>query len=281
LSQDAEVGAKWNWKTILRGLRTRSDMALFPITSLGELSYESQVAGIAEVVTVISLYNYADTVVEALESVVNQDIHPLSIIVIDDCSTDHGGDVAAAFLRQQGSRFAHARVVRHNRNQGLAMARNSGIAWTSEPYLFMLDADNLIRPPALSRLLRALKHSGAGFAYSQLFRFGREITVGDADIWEPSRLLKGNYIDAMAMICRGALRVADGYRVSAVEEGWEDYDLWCRFADLGLEGIFLPELLCGYRVHSDSMSRTRTNEQHQELMAELRHRYPNLFQSGV
>ena len=30
------------------------------------------------------------------------------------------------------------------------MARNSGIAWSDEPLLFMLDADNRIRPPALA-----------------------------------------------------------------------------------------------------------------------------------
>jgi glycosyltransferase involved in cell wall biosynthesis len=254
-------------------------MPRFPIVSLGEVSYESREATTAEVVVVISLYNYAATLVEALESVVSQDIQPLSIIVIDDCSTDNGGDVAAAFLRQHASRFAHARVVRHKHNQGLAMARNSGIAWTSEPFLFIFDADNLIRPPALSRLLRALKHCGAAFAYSQLFWFGENIGVGNADIWEPSRLRVGNYIDAMAMIRRDALQVADGYQVSSIEEGWEDYDLWCRFAELGLEGVFLPEFLCGYRIHTNSMLRTRTSKQYQGLMAELAKNYPNLFQS--
>jgi glycosyltransferase involved in cell wall biosynthesis len=247
--------------------------------SLGEVSYENREATMAEVVVVISLYNYAATVVEALESVVEQDIQPLSIIVIDDCSTDKGGDVAAAFLRQHASRFAHARVVRHKHNQGLAMARNSGISWTSEPFLFVLDADNLIRPPALSRLLRALKHSGAAFAYSQLFLFGDEIGVGNADVWEPSLLRDGNYIDAMAMIRRDAFHMADGYQVSAIEEGWEDYDLWCRFAELGLDGVFLPEFLCGYRIHTNSMLRTRTSKEYQGVVAELGRNYPDLFRS--
>lgn len=160
------------------------------------------------------------------------------------------------------------------------MARNSGIAWTSEPFIFMLDADNRIRPPALSRLRAALQYSGASFAYSQLARFGAEVGVGPAapaDIWEPSRLREGNYIDAMALIRRDALGRAGGYRVSAVEEGWEDYDLWCRFAEMGLEGVFIPELLCEYRVHDSSMLRTRTNPNGKELMAEMALRHPALF----
>lgn len=252
-------------------------MPLFPIVSLGEVTYDSRVSGTSEVVVVIILYNYAEMIVESIESVVNQDIKSLSIIVIDDSSTDDSGNIAAALLRHHSSRFISARVVRHKRNQGLAMARNSGIDWTSEPFLFMLDADNRIRPPALSRLLQALHHSGAAFAYSQLLRFGEVVGVGTADVWQPSRLRKGNYIDAMAMIRRDALHTAGGYRVLAVEEGWEDYDLWCRFAELGMEGFFLPELLCEYRVHGTSMLRTRTDNNVEALKSEFALKHADLF----
>src|SRR3982074_1998259 len=69
---------------------------------------------------------------------------------------DDGGQEAIAFLESHATRFTTARVVRHRRNQGLSMARNSGIAWSDEPFLFMLDADNHLRSPALSRLLDAL-----------------------------------------------------------------------------------------------------------------------------
>jgi glycosyltransferase involved in cell wall biosynthesis len=158
------------------------------------------------------------------------------------------------------------------------MSRNSGIVHSTEPYLFMLDADNRLRRPALSRLLDALHHSGADFAYSQLRLFGDEDGIGNADIWEPQRLRTMNYIDAMALIRREALLAARGYSSSAVEQGWEDYDLWCRFAELGFEGVFLPELLCEYRVHSTSMLRNRTNNSHEALKMEMRRRHPKLFQ---
>ncbi len=128
----------------------------FDIRELGDIVYESRGAGEAEVSVVIPLYNYAKTIGEALESVVAQDLAPLATVVIDDCSTDDGGQEAIAFLESHATRFTTARVVRHRRNQGLSMARNSGIAWSDEPFLFMLDADNRLRSPALSRLLDAL-----------------------------------------------------------------------------------------------------------------------------
>jgi glycosyltransferase involved in cell wall biosynthesis len=252
----------------------------FDVKGLGDIVYESRSDVAAEVAVVIPLYNYADTIDEALGSVAGQDLAALAIVVIDDCSTDESGQQAIAFLESRAARFATARVVRHRRNQGLSMARNSGIAWSGEPYLFMLDADNRLRPPALSRLLDALNCSGADFAYSQLRMFGDEEGIGLADIWQPQRFAIGNYIDAMALIRREALLAAGGYAVLADDHGWEDYDLWCRFVELGFEGVFLPELLCDYRVHSASMLRSRTNKHHDALTAEMRLRHPSLFRGG-
>jgi glycosyltransferase involved in cell wall biosynthesis len=92
-------------------------MPLFPITPLAEVVYQNETATAAEVVVVIPLYNYQDYVTEALQSVVNQDLQLLSVIAVDDCSTDGGGDIAAEFLCRYASRFTTARVVRHKHNQ--------------------------------------------------------------------------------------------------------------------------------------------------------------------
>ena len=256
-----------------------SAMRSYDVTSLAEVVYQSRHGDEAQIAVVIPLYNYAGTVLEALDSVIRQDLPALSVTVIVDASTDQGGAEATRFLEQNAARFNQARIVRHRRNQGLSMSRNSGIAWSSEPYLFMLDADNRLRPPALSRLLAALQCSGAAFAYSQLRWFGDEEGIGLADVWEPARLANDNYIDAMALIRRDALLTVGGYAGLADGHGWEDYDLWCRFAELGLEGVFLPELLCDYRVHGASMLRTRTNIHYGALMAEMRLRHPGLFRT--
>ena len=253
-------------------------MRLYDVASLGELVHESRHGeAAAQICVIVPLYNYAGTVREALDTVVRQDLAALSIIVVDDASSDGGGEQAKDFLEQHKARFVTARVVRHRHNQGLSMARNSGITWSAEPYLFMLDADNRLRPPALSRLLDALHCSGAAFAYSQLRWFGDEDGIGLADVWEPARLAINNYIDAMALIRRDALLEAGGYAVLADDHGLEDYDLWCRFAELGLEGVFVPELICEYRVHASSMIRTRKIYNIDAINAELALRHPTIF----
>ena len=256
------------------GFRRAGPLQAFDVTRLSSIVYESRRDCAAEVTVVIPLYNYAHTIVEALDSVVNQDLAQLSVVVINDCSADNGEKRVVAFLERHAERFAEARVVRHHRNQGPSMSRNSGIAHTHEPFLFMLDADNRIRPPALSRLLEGVRHSGAAFAYSQLCLFGEQEGIGQGDIWDPSRLAQGNYIDAMAMLRREALLAVGGYAALAEDGQVEDYDLWCRFVERGLSGVFLPELLCEYRVHGSS--RSYTTQKYDTVMAEMSLRHPRV-----
>ena len=81
----------------------------------------------------------------------------------------------------------------------------------------------------------------------------------------------------MALIRRDRLITAGGYAVLAEDVSWEDYDLWCRFAELGLSGVFVPELICEYRVHAASMVRTRSIPNIHALNAELALRHPTIF----
>ena len=259
----------------------RNPLRRFDIKYLADLLFEHMNEGAADISVVIPLYNYQDYIEECLESVINQNISKLSIVIIDDNSSDRGADIAIEILKSCSERFVNCRVIRHRRNQGLAMTRNSGIVWSAEPYLFMLDADNILRRPALSRLLEALLTSNREFAYSQLHMIGNASdVVGVADVWDPQRFQYCNYIDGMALIRRIALTSVGGYHVSAVQEGWEDFDLWCRFAELGYRGVFLPELLCQYRVHSASMVHTRTNYQRRSLSLEMVLRHPRVFGNG-
>jgi glycosyltransferase involved in cell wall biosynthesis len=256
---------------------TSARLRLFSIRDLGVVQYEKEQPGEAQVAIVVPLYNYEPVIAECLESVAAQDLPQLSVIVIDDGSTDSGGEKAISVLRKHDSRFVSARVVRHIRNQGLSMARNSGVVWSREPYLFMLDADNRIRPSCLSKLVEALEVSRAAFAYSQLRMFGDVEGIGLGDVWDAARLRDGNYIDAMALVRRDALVAAGGYATLANDYGWEDYDLWLRFAELDYRGVFLPEILGEYRVHKSSMLRMRTANYTKPLMAELILRHPGIF----
>ena len=100
----------------------------------------------------ISLFNYADRIAAALESVAAQTAERLELIVVDDSSSDDGAEVVLAWMQAQlqrpGNRFTRLLLLHHSRNAGLATARNSAFAAAQAPWCFVLDADNALYPPA-------------------------------------------------------------------------------------------------------------------------------------
>lgn len=241
-----------------------------------ELASVGSARGPAAVTVAISLHNYADYIVEALESVRAQTMETVEVVVVDDASSDRGGERAARWMRRHGARFVRGAVLRQPSNRGLAAARNAAIAWSRAPLFFVLDADNAIYPRCLERLAAALAASRtSAFAYPVIETFGDHSGLMGTPVWSRERLSGGNYIDAMTMLRTARLREVGGYARMSVP-GWEDYDLWCRFAERGWSGVRVPEILARYRTHHASMlnTTTRREERAATLIAEMRARHP-------
>lgn len=224
------------------------------------------------VTVAVSLFNYEAFIAEALDSVRAQSHAALDLIVVDDRSTDAGPEIVARWLSEHHGRFRAARLLRHDRNRGLSATRNSAFAAARTQAVFVLDADNLLLPSAIAKLAALLDRSGAAVAYSQIAFFGRETGLGYAAEWDRDLFRAGNYVDAMALVRRSAWALVGGY--APLDLGWEDYDLWLTFIEHGLTGVFLPEILCRYRVHGQSMLRTVTDAQGQRVRAQLARRHP-------
>ena len=71
--------------------------------------------------------------------------------------------------------------------------------------------------------------------------------------------------------------------IEHVPFGWEDYDLWCRFAEFGLRGEWIEQPLALYRVHASSMQATQTKlaENLHRLMVDFKARHPWTFLSDL
>lgn len=226
----------------------------------------------SSVTVAVSLFNYENHIGECLASVARQDLENLNLIVVDDCSTDDSTDAAITWFEANKGRFRHAMLVGHPKNRGLAEARNTAFRHAVTDYVFVLDADNCLYPPAIRKLLAAIQGTQLGAAYSQLEFFGHAKGLGYSDIWGKNLFQKMNYIDAMALVSVDAWRRVGGY--SHIEGGWEDWDFWCKFIDHGIDALFVPEILCKYRVHLNSMLRTETSNRHNIVAGKMMIRHP-------
>ena len=222
---------------------------------------------------IVTLYNYARFIEDCLDSIAKQTQGDLELIVVDDCSTDDGLMRVLRWLNNNAHKFSGHRIAAHLENMGLSFARNSGFELANAPRVFVMDADNLLYPRAIERCMQAMDAAGSSGAYTQLEIFGERTGIGEADFWDKERFKHRNYVDAMALVSKAAWQQVDGYtQLSA--NGWEDYDFWCKFVEHGLECTFVPEMLCRYRVHGNSMLHTETNPNAAKLILEMTIRHP-------
>ena len=229
-----------------------------------EILFERKGAQSGAAVTVaMTCYKSAELCIEAIESVFAQTEPHLNLVILDDCSPDDSAATLCTWLERKSveERFDHVLLLRHETNQGLAQARNTGAAAVTTPYIFILDGDNILYPRALSVLRGAIENSGCPMAYCLLEKFGDEEGIMGNSVWTPEKFAYENYIDAMTMLRTDILSELGGYRALPFSfGGWEDYDLWCSFVDRGLTGCHVPQILCRYRVRRNSMLRVETSK---------------------
>jgi hypothetical protein len=228
-----------------------------------------------DVSVVVTLFNYAGVVTEALESVVASTGIGSELIVVDDHSTDGGRDVVQRFIEQRPD--VPLLLIARECNGGLPAARNVGIERSRAAKVMVLDADNAVYPTCLRRLSDALdEHPEASFAYATLEAFGAEPGLRSHLPWHVPWLCAANYLDAQAMIRREVLERHGGYRADdETIYGCEDWDLWLRLAAAGEHGLHLPEMLGRYRTQRISMIAT-SNLAERAIHTDLAARYPTL-----
>ena len=232
-----------------------------------------------EVTVAISLFNYGQYIDRAIASVCEQTIASVTeLIVVDDASTDDSLDIVELFRRNNQSlinRLASFSCISHDRNLGLAAARNTAFRLAAAENVLVLDADNFLLPQACACLLNALKtapnHVGAVYPLLSVDGHPQQSLANELP-WDPKKLTSGNFIDALALVRREAWQIVDGYQHTP--GGWEDFDFWCRFVECSLNAQQVPKFLAVYRHHSDSMKNKDTASRFSELSQLLQTRHP-------
>ncbi|WP_130812485.1 DUF4422 domain-containing protein [Olsenella sp. Marseille-P4559] len=100
---------------------------------------------------IIPAYNVDAYLERCLASVEGQSFKDWEAIVVDDCSPDQSGSIAERFASSD-SRF---RVIRHEENKGLHLARKTGVEAVRGEYSFFLDGDDSFAPDFLEGIARA------------------------------------------------------------------------------------------------------------------------------
>ena len=103
---------------------------------------------------VVNMYNTAKYMPKCMETLLEQDIpqEEYEIILVDDCSPDNSLEMAKEYAAQ----YKNVRVCTHEKNKGLAAARNTGIDAAKGQYLCFVDPDDYIEKNSLAALLKQM-----------------------------------------------------------------------------------------------------------------------------
>lgn len=204
------------------------------------------------VTVVIPAYNRAHMLEAAVASALAQRPRPpAQVIVVDDGSAD---DTAAVAER------AGATVIRHERNRGLAAARNTGLEAAACEWVALLDSDDEWLPHHLAHLWEL--RDGHALVAASALRCGANPAMdriqGPATrrpkvLASPRELVHpGNIVPVSAsMVLRDVALEAGGFQ--ARRGVVEDFDLWLRVLARGT-AVCSPRIGIVYRLHEAQMS---------------------------
>ena len=91
-----------------------------------------------------------------VDSILNQTVRDLELLLIDDGSPDHSGEICDEYARKDG----RVRVF-HTENHGVSAARNLGIREARGEYIGFVDSDDWIEPDMYEVLLKNIEAAGA------------------------------------------------------------------------------------------------------------------------
>lgn len=144
----------------------------------------------AKISVIIPVYNTEQYLRRCLESVVNQTIHDIEIICVDDGSTDGCPQI----LEEYELRDSRVKVI-HKENGGLVSARKIGVESAEGEYIAYVDSDDWIEPDMYEIMFNSAYNSNADLVSCGYFLEGNYTTLHMDNIDE--RLYSGrkmNYI---------------------------------------------------------------------------------------
>ncbi len=211
----------------------------------GEPGRAHSPARLVPVTVIVPAYNEAASIADTIRSLQSQTAAPTEILVVDDCSTDETGDIARAL---------GVTVLRPPQNTGSkAGAQTFALDQVSTPFTVAVDADTILAPDAIERLLGAFADPATAAACGTVLP--RKVKT----LWERGRYVE--YLFAFTFYKEvqdqyGAPLISSGclsmYRTNSLRAagGWsnrtlaEDMDLTWTLYQRGQSVRFVSEAVC-------------------------------------
>lgn len=133
---------------------------------------------------IVAVYNIENYVAKCLDSIISQDYRNIEIIVVDDCSKDHSGQICDIYAQKDD----RIKVIHHEKNLRQWAVRNNGMTYATGDYIVFVDGDDWLAPDFVSYMLSLVNSTDADMAVSYnnfTTRDKEQIQEDRVIIWTP------------------------------------------------------------------------------------------------
>lgn len=189
---------------------------------------------------IMGIYNCADTLIEALESLEAQTYKGFKVIICDDGSKDNTLDVALKWAENHENYI----VIKNEKNLGLNATLNHCLEYADTEYIARMDGDDRSLPDRFEKEITFLdEHSEYAIVSGPMLYFDEhgvfKIGTGKGEITNQDFIKGTPFCHAPCMVRREAYFKVDGYSVNPKLLRVEDYHLWFKMYAAGYKGYML------------------------------------------
>ncbi len=249
---------------------------------------------------IVSVYNYGEYLPKTIESVLSSTFSDYELIIVNDGSTDNSYEIMKSYAKKD----RRIKLI-NQENQGLSIARNNAMQIAKGHYYWFVDADDLIAPHALHRMVTALQKSAnankglwpdiLSFYIQHISENGSYIP-NDYYAYLPRAVLGfrekqylGSQLPLWLLINFPVTSGKQIYRADYIKEKkisfpprqlYEDDCFFLTTQLTGAKGIVVPEKLYYKRTHSRSIVNNRAKH-YPDRVRLPKVLYQNLIEHGV
>ncbi|MEC5156948.1 glycosyltransferase family 2 protein [Chryseobacterium sp. MP_3.2] len=121
---------------------------------------------IPQISVIVPVYNTSKYLIKCLKSITTQSGVDLEIIIVNDCSTDNSLEI----IKKIAAKDNRIVIINKETNEGLELARRSGISIAKGNYIYHVDSDDWLVPHTLHILLHEAIESNADIVSANFYR---------------------------------------------------------------------------------------------------------------
>ena len=222
---------------------------------------------------IMGIYNCADTLENAIQSILSQTVNDWELIMCDDGSQDNTYEMARLFSEKYPEKIV---LLKNEKNQGLNYTLNRCLKNAKGEYIARMDGDDICSPNRFEKELRAFaKHPEISIVSTAMEYFDEQGVWGY--IKHPRYVTNKDFLHgtpfchAPCMVRRDAMLSVEGYSESKWLLRVEDYHLWVKMYASGYRGMNLDVPLYQMRDDRNAYQRRkfkyRVNEAYVKILA--------------